>query len=138
MVEEGLWVPGTTRTSRQEVTSLTQANEITVAWLHDELVGCVRIQQLSDGFCEFGMLAAAPKRRGIGIGRELVRYAEQYGQEAGLDVSCSCLFRVSGRIPPRNSWPPGMNASATRWPAQVRSTSPIRSRLPAWPLLAIS
>ncbi|WP_162001772.1 GNAT family N-acetyltransferase [Streptomyces violaceusniger] len=86
VAEEGLWAPGTTRTSRQEVTSLTQAGEIMVAWLHDELSGCVRVQQLSAGICEFGMLAAAPKQRGIGVGRELVRCAEQYGREAGLDV----------------------------------------------------
>jgi GNAT superfamily N-acetyltransferase len=86
VAEEGLWAPGTTRTSRQEVASLTQAEEITVARLHEEVVGCVRIQQLAATVCEFGMLAAAPKRRGTGIGRELVRFAEQYGREAGLDV----------------------------------------------------
>ncbi|MEV1085969.1 GNAT family N-acetyltransferase [Streptomyces sp. NPDC050211] len=86
VAEEGLWVPGTTRTSRQEVASLTQAEQITVARLHEEVVGCVRIQQLAATVCEFGMLAAAPKRRGTGIGRELVRFAEQYGREAGLDV----------------------------------------------------
>ena len=73
-------------TSRQEVASLTQAEEITVARLHEELVGCVRIQHLSAGIGEFGMLAAAPKRRGTGIGRELVRFAEQYGRETGLEV----------------------------------------------------
>jgi GNAT superfamily N-acetyltransferase len=86
VAEEGLWATGTTRTSRQEVASLTHAGEITVARLHEELVGCVRIQQLAAGICEFGMLAAAPKRRGTGIGRELVRFAEQYGRDAGLDV----------------------------------------------------
>ncbi|NGO08270.1 GNAT family N-acetyltransferase [Streptomyces sp. HC44] len=86
VAEEGLWAPGTTRTSRQEVASLTHAGEITVARLDEELVGCVRIQQLTADICEFGMLAAAPKRRGTGIGRELVRFAEQYGRDAGLDV----------------------------------------------------
>ncbi|MFE7332419.1 GNAT family N-acetyltransferase [Streptomyces sp. NPDC057565] len=86
VAEEGLWADGTTRTTTQEVVALTRAGEITAAHLDGEIVGCVRIQQLDDRVCEFGMLAAAPKRRGIGIGRELVQFAEYYAREAGLDV----------------------------------------------------
>ncbi|MEU4525780.1 GNAT family N-acetyltransferase [Amycolatopsis sp. NPDC024027] len=32
---------------------------------------------------EFGMLAADPARRGLGLGRELVRFAERASREAG-------------------------------------------------------
>ncbi|WP_411093408.1 GNAT family N-acetyltransferase [Streptomyces sp. 049-1] len=51
--------------------------EITTAGLDGEVVGCMRLQRMGDHACEFGMLAASPKRRGVGLGRELVRFAEQ-------------------------------------------------------------
>ena len=83
VAERGLWADGTTRTTPEEVASLTRSGEITVAFLDGELVGSVRIQQLSHRICEFGMLAAAPHRRGVGIGRALVRFAEDYAAQSG-------------------------------------------------------
>ncbi|MFJ5212345.1 GNAT family N-acetyltransferase [Streptomyces nigra] len=86
VAEEGLWVEGTTRTNTQEVESFVRSAEIVTARLDGDIVGCVRIQRLDERTCEFGMLAAAPKRRGMGIGRELVRFAEQDGRQKGFEV----------------------------------------------------
>ncbi|GHJ41533.1 GNAT family N-acetyltransferase [Streptomyces sp. TS71-3] len=86
VAEEGLWVEGTTRTTTQEVEALTRSAEIVTAHMDGEVVGCVRVQQLDGPVCEFGMLAAAPKRRGIGIGRELVRFAEEDSRQKGCGV----------------------------------------------------
>ncbi|GAA3389496.1 GNAT family N-acetyltransferase [Cryptosporangium minutisporangium] len=83
VAEEGLWVPGTSRTTTDEVAGLIRADELWVARLDDEVVGCVRIQRLDDHTAEFGLLVAAPKHRGIGVGRELVRFAEATGRRAG-------------------------------------------------------
>jgi GNAT superfamily N-acetyltransferase len=44
----------------------------------------VRIQQLDDEVGEFGMLAADPDHRGIGIGRRLVDFAERLNVDRGL------------------------------------------------------
>ncbi|MFE9581002.1 GNAT family N-acetyltransferase [Nocardia sp. NPDC006044] len=84
VAEEGIWAGGAARTTPAELTDLIAAGEIAVA--HDstgELVGAVRIQELDDRLGEFGMLVAAPARRGTGIGRELVRFAERRSAEKG-------------------------------------------------------
>ncbi|MCZ4602649.1 GNAT family N-acetyltransferase [Streptomyces sp. Lzd4kr] len=86
VAEEGLWVEGTTRTNAQEVESFVRSAEIVTARVDGDVVGCVRIQRLDERTGEFGMLAAAPKRRGTGIGRELVRFAEQDGRQKGFEV----------------------------------------------------
>lgn len=86
VAEEGLWAEGTTRTTLREVESLTRSAEIVVARMDGDVVGCVRIQQLDERVGEFGMLAAAPTRRGMGIGRELVRFAERDSRQRGLET----------------------------------------------------
>ncbi|WP_432132611.1 GNAT family N-acetyltransferase [Streptomyces tendae] len=86
VAEKGLWAEGTSRTTTDEVAALTRAGEITTAYMDGEVVACMRLQRMGDRACEFGMLAASPKRRGLGLGRELVRFAEQYAREAGRDV----------------------------------------------------
>lgn len=84
VAEDGLWADGATRTSVDEVAELTRARQVAVARLRGRIVGCVRIQRLDEGTGEFGMLAADPSHRGIGIGRELVRFAEQTCRDEGL------------------------------------------------------
>jgi GNAT superfamily N-acetyltransferase len=83
VAERGLWVAGATRTNVQEVAALTRSGQIAVARSGGRIIGCVRIQRLDEVACEFGMLAVAPTHRGFGVGRELVRFAEQQGRDAG-------------------------------------------------------
>lgn len=84
VAEAGIWVDGAARTTHAEVADLIAAGEIAATRDPDgELVGSVRIQRLGDGLGEFGMLVAAPGLRGTGIGRELVRFAEQRSAENG-------------------------------------------------------
>jgi ribosomal protein S18 acetylase RimI-like enzyme len=82
--EDGLWTAGATRTTVDEIVELTRAGEIAVARLGDRVVGSVRVQRLDDVTGEFGMLAADPAHRGIGIGRELVRFAERLSRDRAL------------------------------------------------------
>lgn len=86
VAEKGLWTEGTTRTTAEEVAALTRAGEITTAHLADKIIGCIRVRQLSDQVCEFGMLTASFEQRGTGIGRELVRFAEQYTRDVGREI----------------------------------------------------
>jgi GNAT superfamily N-acetyltransferase len=86
MAEAGLWIDGATRTTVDEVAELTRAGEIAVARLRERLVGCVRIQRLDDQTGEFGMLAAEPASRSVGVGRELVRFAESQCRADGLQT----------------------------------------------------
>jgi GNAT superfamily N-acetyltransferase len=82
--EEGIWKPGSDRTNAEGMSGLIGAGEIAVAGVDGELVGAVRIQAVAEDTGEFGMLVADPDRRGIGIGRELVRFAEGHYREHGM------------------------------------------------------
>ena len=82
--EDGLWRDGAARTNAGEVAALIGAGEIAVAWLGDRVAGAVRIRALTDATGEFGMLAASPELRGIGIGSALVAFAERRCADRGL------------------------------------------------------
>jgi GNAT superfamily N-acetyltransferase len=83
--ESGLWRDGATRTTAAEMAELVAAGQIAVATTPDgQVVGSVRIHQISDDTSEFGMLVAAPDRRGAGIGRALVDFVEQDSWSRGL------------------------------------------------------
>lgn len=81
--DKGLWRESTDRTSADEVGGFVRAGEIAVARVDGDLAGSVRVQRLDDATGEFGVLAADPARRGLGIGRELVRFAETASRDAG-------------------------------------------------------
>jgi GNAT superfamily N-acetyltransferase len=82
--EERLWGPDTDRTRLAEVTEFIRLGELAVARLNGRIVGAVRIQRLDNEVGEFGMLAASPDHRGIGIGRRLVDFAERLTTDRGL------------------------------------------------------
>lgn len=44
--EQGLWLPGATRTNVREIAELTRAGQIVVARLADVIVGSIRVQRL--------------------------------------------------------------------------------------------
>lgn len=81
--EKGLWQENVDRTSADEVAGFVRAGELAAAFAAGALAGVVRIRRLDEATGEFGMLAADPARRGVGIGRELVRFAERASRAAG-------------------------------------------------------
>lgn len=81
--EKGFWLGSTDRTSADEVAGFVRAGEIAVAFEDGDVAGSVRVRRLDDATGEFGMLAADPARRGLGLGRELVRFAERASRDAG-------------------------------------------------------
>src|SRR5689334_6747507 len=86
VAEDGLWVDGAARTTAGEMAALVADGQIAVARLGEggPVVGAVRVQRLAGGEGEFGMLVAAPEYRGVGVGRELVRWAERWCLDQGL------------------------------------------------------
>ncbi|MEO3870185.1 GNAT family N-acetyltransferase [Nonomuraea sp. B12E4] len=86
VAEKGLWQDDAARTNPAEVSRFTGAGEMAVARLSGRIVGCVRLQRLTDDLSEFGMLTAAPESRGLGVGRELVRFAERRSRAEGRHV----------------------------------------------------
>jgi GNAT superfamily N-acetyltransferase len=84
--EDGLWQDEAMRTTTSEMAALIDAGEIAVARVDGQLAGAVRVQVLSDLAGEFGLLAADPEHRGIGVGRELVAFAERLSHTRGLEA----------------------------------------------------
>ncbi|MFJ2645717.1 GNAT family N-acetyltransferase [Streptomyces sp. NPDC087420] len=82
--ESGLWAEGTVRTTTGEVAGMIAAGEIAAARVDGRIVGCVRVRRISGETGEFGMLAASPDHRGVGVGRDLVAFAEDLGRRKGL------------------------------------------------------
>jgi GNAT superfamily N-acetyltransferase len=84
--ESGLWVERAARTTTTEIAEMIATDQITLARVEGQIVGSIRIQQLDDGIGEFGMLVADPDHRGEGVGRELVRFAEELSRQRGLAI----------------------------------------------------
>lgn len=84
--ERGLWIDGARRTNVEEVAAFAKAGELAVAQLDGRPAGAVRVQQLDAETGEFGMLAADPAVRGRGVGRDLVRFAEDTCRARGRTV----------------------------------------------------
>lgn len=84
LAEEGLYKHGGVRTTVEEMKEFTSNGEIAVARSKGKIVGCVRIRLLDQETGEFGMLAVDDKYQGTGIGRELIRFAEERGKKENL------------------------------------------------------
>jgi GNAT superfamily N-acetyltransferase len=134
VAEAGLWTDAATRTTVDEVAGLTRAGEIAVARLRGRIVGCIRVQRLDERTGEFGMLAADPAHRGVGIGRELVRFAERKCRADGLrTMQLELLVPRDWTHPTKES----LDAWYTRIGYRVARTGTIDEAYPALaPLLA--
>lgn len=82
--EESLWKNRVVRTTVAEVTEFACGGEIAVARLKGQIVGCVRVRRIDQETGECGMLAVDVEYQGNGIGRELMRFAEQKCQNEHL------------------------------------------------------
>jgi GNAT superfamily N-acetyltransferase len=81
--EAGLWADGAQRTTPDEVAELVADGRIATARVGDRIVGAVHFQALDPDVAEFGMLAADPEWRGLGVGRDLVAFVETRAAASG-------------------------------------------------------
>jgi GNAT superfamily N-acetyltransferase len=75
--EAGLWLEGATRTEPDEIAEAIRSGGMLAATLAGRLVGCAYVRPLDAATADLGLISAAPDQWGIGIGRELVRSAEE-------------------------------------------------------------
>jgi len=81
--EAEIWEPGFERIALERVVEIVAAGEMAVARADGRIVGSVRVRRLDDDTGFFGLLAVHPSDQGAGVGRELVRFAEEAAQERG-------------------------------------------------------
>lgn len=82
--EKGLWLDGAVRTTPEDVAVMTREGQVAVARIDGRIVGCIRVEGFAERVAAFGMLAADLGHRGAGIGRELVRFAEDRSRGDGF------------------------------------------------------
>ncbi|MEV4345161.1 GNAT family N-acetyltransferase [Actinoplanes sp. NPDC049596] len=98
--EKGLWRAGTPRTSPAEIAELAARGRLAVARREGRILGAVRVQMLEPALGRLGMLAADPRERGRGVGRELVRFAEEHARSAGAAaMQLELLVPIGGEHP---------------------------------------
>jgi deazaflavin-dependent oxidoreductase (nitroreductase family) len=83
VAEAGLWVEGTERSTPEQLADAIRDGDLLVATLGDRVVGCVRVRHPDEATAALGLLATAPEQWGNGIGRELVRAAEDLARARG-------------------------------------------------------
>ena len=86
VAEKGMWTEAAKRTSEIEIARLIVEGELAIARMDGRLVGSIHIRNLDSTIAEFGMLAAQPDCRGLGVGRELVSFAEELSRSRGRGV----------------------------------------------------
>ena len=63
--------------------ALIGAREIAVARREAQVVGAIHVYDVAADTSGFGMLVAAPDRRGAGVGTALLEFAEEHGRGRG-------------------------------------------------------
>jgi GNAT superfamily N-acetyltransferase len=82
--EAGLWLDGTTRTTAAEIADAIRSGGVLAATLERRLVGCAYVRALDAGTADLGLISTAPDHWGGGVGRQLVRSAEELMRERGM------------------------------------------------------
>jgi GNAT superfamily N-acetyltransferase len=98
--EAGLWLDGTTRTGAGEIADAIRAGGVLAATLEGRLVGCAYVRPLDAGTADLGLVATAPDQWGSGIGRELVRSAEELVRSHGVTTMQLELLVPEGWVHP--------------------------------------
>jgi GNAT superfamily N-acetyltransferase len=81
--EDGLWLEGTARTTPAEVADAVRGGQMLAAWVEERLVGCGRVRRLDAATADLGFVSVVPVEWGSGVGREVVRSAEDLMRSRG-------------------------------------------------------
>lgn len=82
--EAGLWREGWTRVTPAEIAAAIRSGGMLVAAVDGRLVGCAFLRPLGVETVDLGLVSATPDQWGNGVGRELVRTAEDLIRRRGV------------------------------------------------------
>ena len=98
--EAGLWLEGTTRTQPAEIAEAIRSGGVLAASLEGRRVGCAYVRPLDAGTADLALISAAPDEWGSGVGRELVRSAEELMRSRGVTTMQLELLVPKGWVHP--------------------------------------
>ena len=99
--EAGLWVEGATRTRPGEIAEAVRSGGMLAAALDGRLVGCAYVRPLSADTADLGLISAIPEVWGCGVGRGLIRSAEELMRSRGVATMQLELLVPKGRTHPK-------------------------------------
>ena len=82
--EAGLWVHGTLRIAPAAVVEAIRGGGMLVATAGEPIVGCAAMRLLDAATADLGLVSAEPEHWGGGVGRALVRFAEDVARLRGV------------------------------------------------------
>jgi len=98
--EAGLWRDGATRITPGEIAEAIRSGGVLAATLEGRLAGCAYVRPLDADTADLGLVSAAPDRWGSGVGRELVRAAEELMRSRGATTMQLELLVPRGWVHP--------------------------------------
>ena len=112
--EAGLWLENATRTGPDEIAEAIHSGGMLTATAEGRIVGCACVRRLGAGTAELSLASVAPERWGSGVGRELVRSAEDLMRSRGVTtMQLELLVPREGFIRRKSASAPGTRGSAT-------------------------
>lgn len=88
------------RTTDAQIRAMLQAGVFFLAELRDALVGCVFTERREGGRGYIGMLAVDPSYQRGGLGRQLMRMAEQHCRQARCHEVVITVINLRTELPP--------------------------------------
>lgn len=84
--EKGLWTIDYERITTEDLIKLIKNNQIVVAKLEDQIVGCIQLKlEHSNKKATFGMLSVDKEFEGKGIGGSLIKFIEKYCKDCQME-----------------------------------------------------
>jgi GNAT superfamily N-acetyltransferase len=120
--EAGLWREGTARIGPGEIAEAIRSGGMLAATRDGRVVGCAYVRPLDAGAADLGLISAAPDRWGSGVGRELVRSAEELMRSRGATTMQLELLVPKGWVHPEKD---RLRAWYTRLGYRVVRSAPI-------------
>jgi len=93
--EKEIWGENYSRLRLDEFIDLIDAEEVFFAKIKDEIVGSIHTSRLDDESFGFGLLSADFDRKGLGIGRKLIKTAEIHAKSQGAKYMKIEILRPS-------------------------------------------
>jgi GNAT superfamily N-acetyltransferase len=81
ITEKEIWGDNYSRLGMDEFKALINAHEVFIARLDSEIVGSIHVSRLDSESFGFGLLSVDFERKGLGIGRKLIKTVENYAIE---------------------------------------------------------
>ncbi len=81
--EDYIWEDEHLRTSEERLAEVISNNELLLAYINNEVVGCIHLEKMNQQLYKFKMLAVPDEHKGNKLGSKLVGFAEETARLKG-------------------------------------------------------